>query len=189
MSIRDSVTGRFRSLRPAKAKKIYCPRCGQYKLKRDFYKFKSSRRGWIYATYCKECVSELHKQYYQKNKQRKDGVYKIKDGTLRNIKHTGKRTGASCKLFWSQSKIDYLKQNYATTKNAELVSQLGFSLSTVIRKARELGLKKDRDYCHNISMLNCEKMRIINKSCGNSGMFKKGQHACPEHEFKKRTMI
>lgn len=183
-SLRDETTGRFRTIRPKSAKKLLCPHCGKKKYKREFVLFKTGPRKGQYSCWCRQCQYEVKKQKYMETR-RPDGVYLCKDGTTREIIHTGKR-GGSCKIYWSEDMIDYLKRNYATTNNEDLAFYLRVSQRTMSRKAKELGLKKSPLREHNRIMENCRKMAIMNKYVGNSGQFKKGNHYCPEHEFKPK---
>ena len=89
------------------------------------------------------------------------------------------------RIFWSKDMTDFLKANFATTLNDDLAGCLGVSKSTVIRKARELGLSKDEKWLGGIY----EERRLMahaeSKRKGYPGTFKKGQHASPATEFKK----
>ena len=84
--------------------------------------------------------------------------------------------------------IERLTNKYATTKNEDLAIDLNVSPRTVIRKARELGLEKDKGWMQAHLRKNCRTMRILNKYRGNSGQIKKGEHRSPETEFKKRNL-
>ena len=84
--------------------------------------------------------------------------------------------------------IERLTNKYATTKNEDLAIDLNVSPSTVIRKARELGLEKDKGWMQAHARKNCRTMRILNKYRGNSGQIKKGEHKSPKTEFKKRNL-
>lgn len=77
---------------------------------------------------------------------------------------------------------------FPRTRNEECAELLGVSPRTVVRKARELGLAKDKDWFVELARNNCRTMRVLNLCRGNSGQFKKGQHASPDTEFKKRIV-
>ena len=94
----------------------------------------------------------------------------------------------STKIHWSLYMIERLTNKYATTKNEDLAIDLNVSPRTVIRKARELGLEKDKGWMQAHARKNCRTMRILNKYRGNSGQIKKGEHRSPETEFKKRNL-
>lgn len=92
--------------------------------------------------------------------------------------------GQSVRIFWNASMLDYLRENYPTMLNDELAGCLGVSVSTLIRKARELGLQKDTEW---LSVIWGERRRlaqIISKRRGNPGRIKKGEHLYPAGEFK-----
>lgn len=89
------------------------------------------------------------------------------------------------RIFWNKEMTDFLKANYSTTLNEELAGCLGVSIRTVIRKARKLGLAKDKEWLAGV----WEERRLMahaeSKRKGYPGSFRKGQHASPKTEFKK----
>lgn len=89
------------------------------------------------------------------------------------------------RIFWNQQMLQYLQQNFATMLNSELAEWLGVSQRTVIRKARELGLEKDAGWLRDIWAERRMMAVASTKTNGNAGLFRKGQHASPETEFKK----
>ena len=46
--------------------------------------------------------------------------------------------------------IDWLKRYFSTNINQEIAEELGVSPRTMLRKARELGLKKDQEWLDKI---------------------------------------
>lgn len=83
---------------------------------------------------CKEC----HKAYKNSiRRKREDGVI-LKDG--RYVVCNKQSTS----ILWTGNMISDLKRYYATTKNKDLADLLGVSMRTINRKAKELGLEKDR---------------------------------------------
>ena len=82
--------------------------------------------------------------------------------------------------------LELLTKKFHNTKNEDLVIDLGVSLRTMIRKARQLELKKDSEWMHEQSERGLQAMHDYNKFVKNSGMFKAGEHHCPKHEFKKK---
>ena len=94
----------------------------------------------------------------------------------------------STKIHWSQYMEQKLKRLFPTTKNEDLAIEFNMSPRTVIRKAREMGLEKDKAWMQAHARKNCQTMRILNKCCGNSGQIKKGEHKSPETEFKKKVI-
>lgn len=45
---------------------------------------------------------------------------------------------------WTERQLNYLKNNYANYKNSQLQVVLGRSLTTIQKKAAELGLTKEK---------------------------------------------
>lgn len=122
--------GRFLSL--AKRKK-FCNSCGRLLWKKDFYKSKG-----VYSAYCKECAKEkMRNKYVPKHK---NGKYLDKDGRIVEWKNGYKR------LVWSQSMIFDLKRFFPCTTNKELAEIFMVSKWSVEKKAKELGLKKDKEF-------------------------------------------
>ena len=97
------------------------------------------------------------------------------------------RDSYATRIFWSKQMTDFLKTHFATTLNEELAGCLGVSIRTIVRKARELGLTKDKTWLDGI----WDERRVMahaeSKRKGYPGTFKKGQHASPATEFKKGT--
>ena len=56
------------------------------------------------------------------------------------------RSSMTTKKFWKEEEIQYLKDNYPTMPLDDLREVLPYSVPTIARKARELGLKKDENY-------------------------------------------
>lgn len=92
--------------------------------------------------------------------------------------------GYSLHIFWSAQMIDYLRRHFPVTLNEELAGCLGVSVRTMIRKARELGMKKDPQWLASVWSENRLLAHSVSKRRGYPGGFKKGQHANPEGEFK-----
>lgn len=56
------------------------------------------------------------------------------------------RTPMTTKKSWEDEEIEYLKANYPNMPLDDLREVLPYSIPTIARKARELGLKKDENY-------------------------------------------
>lgn len=159
-------------------RKKICKKCGRLLWLRDYYLRTDGRR----TTACKECVCAAKREEYARNRKKRNGIYKdLSTGRLMN--HQNEKTS----IHWTRYMLERLERNYATTKNDELAIDLDVSVRTLIRKARELGLVKDKAWMQAHARANCKVMSIVNRHCRNSGMFKKGQHASPATEFKKKT--
>lgn len=96
--------------------------------------------------------------------------------------------GHSTHISWSKTMLDMLVRDFPTTTNEELSGCLGVSQRTMLRKARELGLVKNKEWLINVYRKNIFLAHIIAKSKGNPGAFKKGNHYCLEHEFKTKKV-
>lgn len=83
---------------------------------------------------CKCC----HKSYKNSiRRKREDGV-QLQNGRFVVCNKQ------STSILWTGNMLSDLKRHYATTKNKELADLLGVSMRTVNRKAKELGLEKDK---------------------------------------------
>lgn len=110
---------------------------------------------------------------------KKDGVtYDAKLGRLMEHSHYATR------IFWSKSMLDYLRTNFPTTLNLELAECLGVSQSTMIRKARQLGLQKDPAWLKEIWETRRRMAHSAARRKGYPGRFPKGVRQSPENEFK-----
>lgn len=109
-----------------------------------------------------------------------DGIfYSKKDGRL--MEHQG----YARRIYWTKDMLDYLRYHFATTLNEELAGCIGVSQRTMLRKARELGLKKDMAWLRRIWDERRKLAHIISKRKGFPGGFKKGIHYYPDGEYKK----
>ena len=129
----------------------------------------------------KEKKSAKNMSYYARHGKKPDGIF-LDRMTGRVYEHRG----YSKRIYWSRQMVDDLKAMYPTTLNEDMAHIVGVSVRTMIRKARELGLTKDAEWL--LGVWNERRMvaHCVNKVHGNSGMFKKGCHASPATEFKKK---
>ena len=97
------------------------------------------------------------------------------------------RDHCATRIFWNRQMLDTLRRDFATTPNEELAGVLGVSVRTMIRKARELGLEKDRQWFKEICNANLRMANACSNINGNAGRIKKGEHRSPATEFKKRN--
>ena len=118
-----------------------CPGCNRA-LPLDAY-YKNKRTGT--GTYCKDCARERQLQYKESKKKKgvfrseRDGRIRVRDG----------RSGCP-KLFWDGNMISILRRYYPNTNNHEVADMIGVSSYTLTKKARELGIAKDREYLRKI---------------------------------------
>ena len=127
----------------------------------------------------KEKKSAKNRRYYERHCKKPDGIF-LDQRTGRVWEHNG----YSKRINWSRQMLDDLRSMYPNTFNYELAHILGVSSRTMIRKARELGLKKDREWLRGVYRENMKVAHILNKVHGNKGQFKKGVRSSPETEFK-----
>lgn len=92
--------------------------------------------------------------------------------------------GHALRIHWSAQMTDYLRRHFSTTLNEDLAEWLGVSLRTMIRKARELGLEKDKDWLRRIWEERRLMAHMSARRKGYPGCFKKGERANPAGEFK-----
>jgi ribosomal protein L40E len=130
---------------------------------------------------CRSCDLRYKHEEYMRNRAVPDRVYPHpRTGQL--IEH---RLGiGGTRIYWSPSMLQHLCRHFATTPNADLAIDLGVSLRTVIRKARELGLSKSPRWLAGVNGEHCRVMHAINKIHGNSGQWRPGMHPSPATEFK-----
>ena len=114
-----------------------CSRCKRMLEENAFYHSDKYR--------CKECHRKQKKASYDKYHPQ---VYRGDDGRLL------KRSKGHPYIFWNGNMLSDLKRYYPNTKNQELVEILGVSERTLVRKARELGLHKTREYTSRVAKEN-----------------------------------
>lgn len=124
----------------------------------------------------RETNKTRRKMAYEK---KADGIY-LHRAKGRLMEHKG----YSLKIFWSKQMIDDLRRLYARTLNEELASMLGVSVRTMIRKARELGLEKDKEWLRAIWDERRMWAQIEARRKGHPGCFKKGNEIGAEFRFK-----
>lgn len=157
-------------------KKI-CPKCGKELDADDFWKTSNGCRYRL----CKVCAREQRREQYRKTRKRPDGIfYNAKCGRI--VEHNGRST----RIFWSKDMLDMLREYYPNTRNQEVVEMLGVSQRTMIRKARELGLQKEKDFVHGVWDENRKLAILTNKVRRNSGMISKG-HVPWNKGLKKKS--
>lgn len=95
------------------------------------------------------------------------------------------RKGASLGYYWSPAMITYLRRNYATTKNEDLCEWLGMGEQAVRKKAKELGLTKDKEWLADIHRQAIRYAQSRNKKLGYPGRNKKGVPVNPDKCFRR----
>ena len=125
-------------------------------------------------------------------KKKKDNGYKkVKEGVFLHPKfdRVMEHYGYATRIYWSPQMLDYMQRNYATTMNKDLADWLGVSVTTVIRKARQLGLRKAPEWMRQMSVERCPLANAANARKGNSGRFKKGHKETPEGRQKRLAAL
>jgi len=138
-------------LRKIMARKKICPTCGRLLWRRDFYVRKETG---IYAD-CKECFKAKRRDKYVF--KRKDGFYLDEIGRPIEYHHGQKR------LAWTPQMVDDFKRFYPTTKNEELAGIFMVSPSSISRKAKSLGIKKDKVWLNKMNKQNAYLGGLANK--------------------------
>lgn len=154
-------------------RKRICPCCGRKLWLCDFYTKRSS--------YCKDCEKRKKRESYH---GRPEGTYlDAKSGRLWT--HEGYAT----RLHWSRDMLDYLIAHFPTSRNEELASELGVSPRTLIRKAREKGLRKSSSWMRGVWDENRILANVEARRLGHPGTIRKGEHRSPATEFKPKISI
>ena len=96
--------------------------------------------------------------------------------------------GRSTALFWNADMIATITRYYPTTFNEELAGILGISLRTMIRKARQLGLTKDKTWLLNVWNERRQWAHSASKIKGYPGTFKPGKEIGKEYRSKKKVL-
>ena len=104
----------------------------------------------------------------------------------------------ACKK-WNESINQILIEKYANIKNEELAKEFGYSLRTIERHARMLGLRKSKEFMRQTQLeasrkgtLELEYRSLIGlkrKGHCKGRVFKKGNHLQPEIEKKRIESI
>lgn len=154
-----------------------CKKCGET-LPIDRFKVKHGEPQSI----CKKCASALERERYRKKHHRETGILLDK-----NTGRIVERTKYNIKIFWSPSMIEELKKYYPTTTNKEIQEILGVTAWELRVKAKELGLKKDKEYTRKQSLESLLIGHAVSKEKGYPGSFQKGNQAGKAYWFKRKT--
>lgn len=113
-----------------------CGHCGKEKPASEYYIHHTGEYEGRLFRCCKECERAQKRDYYRR--LHPDGLrYDMTRGRVMR-----KKDGVVT-ILWSGSMLAELRRLFPVTKNEEIAGVLGVSVRTMIRKARELGLKKD----------------------------------------------
>lgn len=162
-----------------KPRKKVCPRCKRKLWLRDFYFSRTTGRP---HSYCKECSNEYRRStpsYVSRLKP--DGIFYTDNG------QKVQKKGYSRKIYWDGNMLSILRRYFPNTRNEEVAEMLGVSPRTVVRKARELGIDKDPDFCKEMSRQASLLAYAENRRNGYRGLFQKGH--TPWNKGKKLKTI
>ena len=111
---------------------MICCICGQDLPEESFYpsEFRGNRKAR-----CKEC-----------HKERKRKLSKLNEGVVQRGTRLVIRKDGISRIYWNGNMLSELKRYFPNSPNKEVAELLGVSESTMIRKARELGLSKEKRY-------------------------------------------
>lgn len=158
-----------------KRKKV-CPHCGRKLWLRSFY---TNSNGTV-SSYCSDCSKQQKRDWYNKNR-------KVPDGLRHNLE-TGRtliKEGNAIRISWSPQMISDLRRLFPTDTNKEIAEYIGVSPRTVIRKARELGLEKDKEWLHEQWEANRRLAHFVSRQKGYPGGFQEHPEVGAPYRFKK----
>lgn len=114
---------------------MICVKCNKDLPIESFYpsEFRGNRK-----PRCKEC----HKAMKKSRAKLKGDIVKIDDRL-----YISKRGFFA--IYWTPNMISILKRHYPNSPNSEVCEMLCVSERTLLRKAKELGLKKCKEYINN----------------------------------------
>lgn len=122
------------------ARKKICPSCGRLLWKKkDYYQLPSGNP----YTYCKDCQRNRSRNSHQWKQP--NGIRLDENGVIKEY------INGKAHIYWSPMMIKWLKENYATTKNDELASELGVCVCSMRKKAKSLGLSKDKEWMNGVA--------------------------------------
>ena len=135
-----------------KPKKRQCSVCGEVKPLSEFYTYKYKGRKYTRG-FCNACDLRKRRERYREKHP----------GGLTYDRDTGKlwlRKGRGRSLVWTSQMLSDMRRLFPTTRNDELAGVLGLAVRTVVRKAREMGLDKDKEWLRTIWKTNIRMGQI-----------------------------
>ena len=135
-----------------KPKKRQCSVCGEVKPLSEFYTYKYKGRKYTRG-FCNACDLRKRRERYREKHP----------GGLTYDRDTGKlwlRKGRGRSLVWTSQMLSDMRRLFPTTRNDELAGVLGLAVRTVVRKAREMGLEKDKEWLRTIWKTNIRMGQI-----------------------------
>lgn len=163
-------------------KKKTCPGCGQYLYLRSFYKRKVSKdHPDGYDCRCKECRRKEKNEWYARKCKVPDGLRLNADGQA--VEHRGNST----RLYWGEERTKDFKRLFPFNTNEDMAIEMGCSVRTVVRRAREMGLEKDAYWLQKVQDRNRKLAQGVNKLCGNKADLTNFLEASKKYRFKPGT--
>lgn len=149
--------------KPVHYRKKTCPGCGQHLYLGQFYRRHDPKNfpdG--YDCRCKQCRRKEKHEEYVRSRKVPDGIRLNANGQA--VEHRGNST----RLYWGEQKIKDFRRIFPVNTNEDVAIDMGCSVRTVVRRAREMGLEKDPYWLQNVWNKNRKLAHGINKICGNS---------------------
>lgn len=159
-----------------KPKKRQCSVCGEMKPLSEFYTYKYKGRTYTRG-FCNACYLRRRRERYREKHP----------GGLTYDKDTGKlwmRKGRGRSLVWTSQMLSDMRRLFPTTRNDELAGVLGLAVRTVVRKAREMGLEKDKEWLRTIRKENIRMGHMMSRAKGYPGRIMPGEHRNPDGEYR-----
>lgn len=115
-------------------------------------------------------------------RRKKNGLfYDSKKGRV--MEHDGYAT----RIFWNPQMLSDIHRLFSTTLNEELAGYLGISQRTLVRKARELGLRKNPTWLKQIWEERRRMAQLASMVKGYPGSFREGHTIGIEYSFKPKN--
>ena len=96
------------------------------------------------------------------------------------------KRGDGSRVYWSPQMLSILKAKYPFTRDEEMAEMFNVGRKTLMRKARELGLKKDPEYIRRVRTESSRLGVLAAKRMGFPTRFKKGvQNGVPFAKGRK----
>lgn len=137
------LTAERRAANAPKEGHLRCCHCGQEKPMEEFRRESRSATG--YRNMCLECARKYSRERYKRCKKTRKGVF-FDSNVGRLMDHRA----SSISIYWTENMLSILRRYYPNTSNAEVSEMTGVCKATVIKKARELGLCKSKEYIRNL---------------------------------------
>ena len=89
------------------------------------------------------------------------------------------------KIIWTPEMEDKVRREFPHRISIDICKEMGVSLRSIIRKARELGIDKEPGFLEtNRKEIQSRATKGLKATSKKGGRFKKGEHAGLEYEFK-----